>query len=289
MEYPPKTPSKKPPINYNTKHITFPIKIIKNNTTIIKLSANPNYISNSNNNSNNVTPFNYSTLNQEQQSTNHFQRSISEKVIKLNKHNPYIKYKKLIYKKKSINGKYPLFNGNVITKTSPDKKRTIEEDCNISFRNELIKNASFCYDRYNNSSLFQNFTFDFCRKKHYENNNNLSINMSINKDEWNNKENKTPLIKNENQLHLMESINQCTIPVVNAPSGLHKKNKERNIMFSPIKIKNGFRSKIYNEIKDKVSGGSYLGINYQYTNNTNDKSFKQGKYNLSFDFNKTRK
>ena len=60
-------------------------------------------------------------------------------------------------------------------------------------------------------------------------------------------------------------------------------------MFSPIKIKNGFRSKIYNEIKDKISGGSYLGINYQYTNNSNDKSFKQSKYNLSFDFNKTRK
>ena len=286
MEYSPNTPSKKPPINYNTKHITFPIKIIKNNTTIIKLSANPNYNSNSNNNSNNVIPFTYSTLNKEQQSTNHFQRSISEKVIKLNKHNPHIKYKKPIYKKKSINGKYPLFNGNVITKTFPDKKRTIEEDCNISYRNELMKNASFCYDRYNNSSLFQNFTFDFCRKKHYENNNNLSVNISINKDECNSK---MPLIQNESQVHFIEGVNQCTIPVVNPPSGLNQKNKERNIMFSPIQINNVFRNQIYKEIKDKVSGGSYLGINYQHTNNINDKTFKQSKYDLSFDFNKTMK
>ena len=126
MEYPPKTPATKNPFFYSTKHITLPIKIIKNNTTIIKLTTTPHDISNNNNNKNNIP--NYNTIQQEHDSPSNFQRSISEKVIKLNKYKTHTKLKKPIYKKKIMNGKYPIFNGNDITKISPNKKRTINVD-----------------------------------------------------------------------------------------------------------------------------------------------------------------
>jgi hypothetical protein len=60
-------------------------------------------------------------------------------------------------------------------------------------------------------------------------------------------------------------------------------------LLSSIKINNGFRSKMYKEVKDKISGGTYLGISYHYNNNINNKLFLKSKYNISFDFNKVRK
>lgn len=286
MEYPPKTSATKKPFFYSTKHITLPIKIIKNNTTIIKLNTTPHYISNNNNNRNNIP--NYNTIQQEHESPSNFQRSISEKVIKLNKYKTHTKLKKPIYKKKIMNGKYPIFNGNDITKTSPNKKRTINVD-DISY--ELTSKDNLIQGTHKNNSSFQTFTFDFCRRKNYTN--NLSINIGIDKDETVNGENSHLLTKNESQIQFMPglySVNQSIFPGVNTTTnGTNKKTKEREILFSPIKINNGFRSKMYKEVKDKISGGTYLGISYHYNNDINDKLFLKSKYNISFDFNKVRK
>ena len=280
------TPATKNPFFYSTKHLTLPIKIIKNNTTIIKLNTTPHYISNNNNNKNNIP--NYNTIQQEHDSPSNFQRSISEKVIKLNKYKTHTKLKKPIYKKKIMNGKYPIFNGNDITKTSPNKKRTINVD-DISY--ELTSKDNLIQGTHKNNSSFQTFTFDFCRRKNYTN--NLSINIGIDKDERDNGENSHLLNKNESQIQFMPglySVNQSILPGVNTTTnGTNKKTKEREILFSPIKINNGFRSKMYKEVKDKISGGTYLGISYHYNNDNNGKSFLKSKYNISFDFNKVRK
>ena len=283
MEYPLKTLANKNPFHYSTKHITLPIKIIKNNTTIIKLNTTPHYISNNNNK--NIHPNYNNTIQQEQYSPSNFQRSISEKIIKLNKYKTHTKLKKPIYKKKVINEKYPIFNGNDVTKTFPNKKSTINED-DISY--ETINKEQLIHENQNNNSSFQNFTFDFCRRKNYAN--NLSINIGIDRDEIDTGENSQCLNKNESQIQFMPGLYSVNQSINASSSGTTtKKTKEREILFSPIKINKGFRSKIYKEIKDKVSGGTYLGISYHYNNDISDKSFLKSKYNISFDFNKVRK
>ena len=174
--------------------ITFPIRIIRNNTTIIKLNNNANY--------NEITKGRNKTLDQEPQLSRAFtnpepiiHKKFEEKIIKLNG-NAIQNYKQSkkkkplsIYKRKIVNDKYPLFsnhntlnkcstsatteNTSFILKTSPSYANQ-EEDEEFTFRSDKEKQEEFALFKKKNEILRPRCVFDFRRNKELNKENNNS-------------------------------------------------------------------------------------------------------------------
>lgn len=170
--------------------ITLPIKIIRNNTTIIKLNNNVNY--------NEISKGRNKTLEHKPELSRTFtnpepiiHRNFEEKIIKLNKiafHNSKQTKKKKplsIYKRKTTNDKYPLFsNQNTLYKcptseatehtsfiltTCPSYANHEEE---FTFRAEKEKQDDFELFKKKSDIIKSKCVFNFKRNKelHKENN-----------------------------------------------------------------------------------------------------------------------
>lgn len=223
-------------LNKGARVITLPIKIIRNNTTIIKLNNNVNY--------NEISKGRNKKLEHEPELPRSFtnpeniiHRNVEEKIIKLNRiafnYGNQIKKKHplSIYKKKITNDKYPLFsnknvlykypnsetteNTSFILKTSPSY---LNQEGEFTFRSEKETQDEFALFKKKSEILKPRCVFNFKRNK------------EMNK-------------KNKNL------------------------NKEREILFSPVKSLN---------ITDEYINCS-RGIN------------NYNKYDISFDFLKRRK
>lgn len=173
--------------------ITLPIKIIRNNTTIIKLNNNANY--------NEFSKEGNKTLEHDPQISRAFtnpeptfHKNFEEKIIKLNgivfQNIKQTKTKKplSIYKRKIVNDKYPQFsnhnavnksstcatteNTSFILKTSPSYVKQEEDE--FTFRSDKEKEEEFALFKRKSQILRPRCVFDFRRNKEINKENNNS-------------------------------------------------------------------------------------------------------------------